>query len=114
ENGLGETEERAVSTTVDEAKLEQFMGQLIGHMTGAALCYAIWLGDELPAGDRDGAQPDPGGAPLTLGAVSRSSPSGCRYRGRRHRGTSRRCGGHPRTPVGGRSPGPGGRPPPPP
>ncbi len=32
---------------VDEKKLEQFMGKMIGHMTGAALCSAIWLGDEL-------------------------------------------------------------------
>jgi SAM-dependent methyltransferase len=23
------------------------MGQMIGHMTGAALCYSVWLGDEL-------------------------------------------------------------------
>lgn len=32
---------------VDEAKLEQFMGQLVGYMTGGAACFAIWLGDEL-------------------------------------------------------------------
>ena len=32
---------------VDPAKLEMFMGKLIGHMTGSALCYSIWLGDEL-------------------------------------------------------------------
>jgi SAM-dependent methyltransferase len=32
---------------MDEARLEQFMGQLIGHMTGGAMCYTIWLGDEL-------------------------------------------------------------------
>jgi SAM-dependent methyltransferase len=32
---------------IDEAKLEEFMGQIVGHMTGAAVCYAIWLGDEL-------------------------------------------------------------------
>jgi 2-polyprenyl-3-methyl-5-hydroxy-6-metoxy-1,4-benzoquinol methylase len=32
---------------IDEAKLEQFMGQMVGHMTGATTCYAIWLGDEL-------------------------------------------------------------------
>lgn len=23
------------------------MGKMIGHMTGSALCYSIWLGDEL-------------------------------------------------------------------
>jgi SAM-dependent methyltransferase len=32
---------------VDEAKLEAFMGQMVGHMTGAALCLGVWLGDEL-------------------------------------------------------------------
>jgi 2-polyprenyl-3-methyl-5-hydroxy-6-metoxy-1,4-benzoquinol methylase len=34
-------------TTVDETRLEQFMGDMVGHMTGAALCFAILLGDEL-------------------------------------------------------------------
>jgi 2-polyprenyl-3-methyl-5-hydroxy-6-metoxy-1,4-benzoquinol methylase len=33
--------------TVDETKLEELMGQLVGHMTGSALCFGIWLGDEL-------------------------------------------------------------------
>ena len=23
------------------------MGQMVGHMTGAALCFGVWLGDEL-------------------------------------------------------------------
>ena len=32
---------------VDQGRLEAFMGRMIGHMTGAALCYSIWLGDEL-------------------------------------------------------------------
>ena len=32
---------------VDEAKLEQFMGRMIGYMTGGAACFGIWLGDEL-------------------------------------------------------------------
>src|SRR5690349_963615 len=32
---------------VDGGRLEAFMGRLIGHMTGAAVCYSIWLGDEL-------------------------------------------------------------------
>jgi SAM-dependent methyltransferase len=35
------------TTAIDEAKLEQFMGQMVGHMTGAAACFSIWLGDEL-------------------------------------------------------------------
>jgi len=32
---------------VDEARVEEMVGQLAGHMTGAAVCLAIWLGDEL-------------------------------------------------------------------
>jgi 2-polyprenyl-3-methyl-5-hydroxy-6-metoxy-1,4-benzoquinol methylase len=32
---------------IDGAKLEQFMGQMAGHMTGAAVCFSMWLGDEL-------------------------------------------------------------------
>jgi len=32
---------------VDEARLEEFMGRMAGHMTGAAVCFSIWLGDEL-------------------------------------------------------------------
>jgi 2-polyprenyl-3-methyl-5-hydroxy-6-metoxy-1,4-benzoquinol methylase len=34
-------------TTIDETRLEAYMGQLVGNMTGAALCAGIWLGDEL-------------------------------------------------------------------
>jgi SAM-dependent methyltransferase len=30
---------------MDEAKLEQFMGAMVGHMTGAAVCFQIWLGE---------------------------------------------------------------------
>mgnify|MGYP003939768875 CR=1 FL=1 len=33
--------------TIDEARLGEFMGQMAGHMTGGALCFAVWLGDEL-------------------------------------------------------------------
>jgi SAM-dependent methyltransferase len=32
---------------VDEARLEQFMGRMVGYMTGGAACLGIWLGDEL-------------------------------------------------------------------
>ncbi len=32
---------------VDENRLEQFMGQMVGYMTGGALCFGVWLGDEL-------------------------------------------------------------------
>ena len=34
-------------TEVDEAKLGEFMGQMVGYMTGGALCFAVWVGDEL-------------------------------------------------------------------
>src|SRR5215218_8491004 len=36
-----------MTQTIDEIKLEQLMGQMVGHMTGAALCFGVWLGDEL-------------------------------------------------------------------
>src|SRR6185312_11307689 len=36
-----------MTQTIDETKLEQLMGQMAGYMTGAALCFGIWLGDEL-------------------------------------------------------------------
>ncbi len=32
---------------IDDAKLEELMGRMVGHMTGAAACFSIWLGDEL-------------------------------------------------------------------
>jgi SAM-dependent methyltransferase len=32
---------------IDEAKLEEFMGRMVGYMTGSAVCLGIWLGDEL-------------------------------------------------------------------
>jgi len=44
---------------IDEAKLEEFMGRMVGHMTGAATCFSIWLGGELGlyrALGRDGAR----------------------------------------------------------
>jgi 2-polyprenyl-3-methyl-5-hydroxy-6-metoxy-1,4-benzoquinol methylase len=31
----------------DESRLEQFMGQMVGYMTGGAMCFGVWLGDEL-------------------------------------------------------------------
>lgn len=36
-----------VTMGIDQGKLEEFMGKMIGHMTGGAICYSIWLGDEL-------------------------------------------------------------------
>jgi 2-polyprenyl-3-methyl-5-hydroxy-6-metoxy-1,4-benzoquinol methylase len=35
------------TTDIDEAKLEEFMGRMVGYMTGGAACFGIWLGDEL-------------------------------------------------------------------
>ena len=34
-------------STIDEEKLGEYMGRMVGHMTGGALCFAVWLGDEL-------------------------------------------------------------------
>ena len=36
-----------VQEQVDQAKLQEFMGTVIGYMTGTAACFGIWLGDEL-------------------------------------------------------------------
>lgn len=36
-----------MTATIDEGRLEQFLGAMIGHMTGGALCFGVWLGDEL-------------------------------------------------------------------
>jgi 2-polyprenyl-3-methyl-5-hydroxy-6-metoxy-1,4-benzoquinol methylase len=36
-----------MAATIDEDKLGELMGQLGGHMTGGALCFAMWLGDDL-------------------------------------------------------------------
>jgi len=36
-----------IDLRVDEAKLEAFMGQMVGYMTGGAVCVGVWLGDEL-------------------------------------------------------------------
>ncbi|HEX4903247.1 MAG TPA: class I SAM-dependent methyltransferase [Acidimicrobiales bacterium] len=37
----------AIDLRVDEAKLEEFMGRMVGYMTGGAVCFGVWLGDEL-------------------------------------------------------------------
>jgi SAM-dependent methyltransferase len=36
-----------MSQAVDQSRLEQFMGQMVGYMTGGAMCFGVWLGDEL-------------------------------------------------------------------
>ena len=36
-----------MTTAVDMQRLEQFMGQMVGYMTGGAMCFGVWLGDEL-------------------------------------------------------------------
>jgi len=35
------------SIEMDESKIEEFMGRMVGYMTGSAVCFGIWLGDEL-------------------------------------------------------------------
>lgn len=35
------------ATGADETRLEEFMGRMVGYMTGGAACFGIWLGDEL-------------------------------------------------------------------
>lgn len=32
---------------MDNGRLEELMGQLVGYMSGGAMCFGIWLGDEL-------------------------------------------------------------------
>ena len=36
-----------MTQALDEQRLEEFMGRLVGYMTGSTMCVAIWLGDEL-------------------------------------------------------------------
>jgi 2-polyprenyl-3-methyl-5-hydroxy-6-metoxy-1,4-benzoquinol methylase len=36
-----------MAATIDETAVEEFMHRLVGYMTGSAVCYGIWLGDEL-------------------------------------------------------------------
>jgi 2-polyprenyl-3-methyl-5-hydroxy-6-metoxy-1,4-benzoquinol methylase len=36
-----------MTATIDEGRLEELMGRLGGYMTGGAVCFAMWLGDEL-------------------------------------------------------------------
>ena len=36
-----------MSVPTDEAKLGELMGRMVGYMTGGAMCFSIWLGDEL-------------------------------------------------------------------
>ena len=32
---------------VDERKVEELTGRMVGNMTGAMVCFGAWLGDEL-------------------------------------------------------------------
>jgi 2-polyprenyl-3-methyl-5-hydroxy-6-metoxy-1,4-benzoquinol methylase len=36
-----------MSDGIDDSRLQELMGRLVGYMTGGAMCYAMWLGDEL-------------------------------------------------------------------
>ena len=70
-----------MGVTVDEAKLGEFMGRMVGYMTGGAMCFSIWLGDELGLYRvLAGAGPlkaEPGGGPDRV-----SSSTGARMAGR--------------------------------
>lgn len=33
--------------TIDEAALGAFMGRMVGYMSGGAMCFSVWMGDEL-------------------------------------------------------------------
>ena len=37
----------SVETPVDQGRIEELMGKLIGYMTGGTMCLSIWMGDEL-------------------------------------------------------------------
>jgi SAM-dependent methyltransferase len=65
--------EATVDLRVDEAKLEAFMGQIIGHMTGSAVCVGVWIGDELGF-----YRAMAGAGPLTAAAVAERT--GCNER----------------------------------
>ncbi|MGB1925315.1 MAG: hypothetical protein ACPHL6_02225 [Rubripirellula sp.] len=32
---------------MNEYRVEELMGQMVGHMTGSMVCLGVWLGDEL-------------------------------------------------------------------
>jgi hypothetical protein len=32
-----------MTQVVDEARLGEFMGQMVGYMTGGAMCFGVWL-----------------------------------------------------------------------
>jgi 2-polyprenyl-3-methyl-5-hydroxy-6-metoxy-1,4-benzoquinol methylase len=59
--------------TADQARLEEFMGRLIGYLTGSAVIFAITLGDELGL-----YQAMAGQGPLTAGTLA--ARTGCHPR----------------------------------
>src|SRR5215475_11276475 len=59
--------------TIDEAALGQLMEQVVGYMTGGAMCFSIWLGDELGL-----YQAMAGSGPLTSDEVA--TKTGCNPR----------------------------------
>ena len=56
---------------VDETRLHEFMGRMVGYMTGGAACFGIWLGDEL--GLYAALAKDPGSADQ-VAAAARCNP----------------------------------------
>ena len=65
--------ETAMTKVIDEPKLEQLTQLLVGYMTGGAICFAIWLGDELGFYNVMA-----GGEPMTAAQVARET--GCNER----------------------------------
>jgi SAM-dependent methyltransferase len=59
--------------TISEEKLNAFMGKMVGFMTGGAVSYAVWLGDELGY-----YRAMAGGAPITSAALA--TQTGCHPR----------------------------------
>ena len=59
--------------SIDEAKLGQLMEQVVGFMTGGAMCFSMWLGDELGL-----YQALTGSGPLTADEIA--SKAGCNPR----------------------------------
>jgi 2-polyprenyl-3-methyl-5-hydroxy-6-metoxy-1,4-benzoquinol methylase len=41
------TETETESATIDEARLAELLGRMVGYMTGSALCFGVWLGDKV-------------------------------------------------------------------
>jgi SAM-dependent methyltransferase len=74
------------TTEVNEDRLGELMGQLAGYMTGAAMCLAMWMGDELGI-----YRALAGGAPQTADQIA--ATTGCNPRLVREWLDGQACGG---------------------